>query len=174
MNKDNLKAIFAIRNMVTNKVLIAGTTHFGVRKADYRHRLKKGTFANQGLQADWNAYGEKNLEFSILETVNSDNQLVKKERLYLTQYIGNCYNIKLEKETYRHNLVSFTFDRRSLVHRGEKNGMAELNESQTKAFLFMMNSERYTYAQLAPLFKVSIAHLKNIALKNSWKHIEVA
>lgn len=73
-----------------------------IRKYEHFSKLRKNKHCNNHLQKAWNKYGEKNFEFSILETFvfpSNYTSVIKAEYLtsrevYLIQLLFACYNIK--------------------------------------------------------------------------------
>jgi hypothetical protein len=61
--------VYAIKNLVTGRVLVAGSTD--VQGALNRHRfeLRQGTHRNKLLSEDWALHGEPNFCFEVLDVV---------------------------------------------------------------------------------------------------------
>jgi hypothetical protein len=65
----NRAGVYAIRNQITGRALVAGSTN--VQGALNRHRfeLKHGLHRNARLAQDWLEHGESNFLFDILDTL---------------------------------------------------------------------------------------------------------
>jgi hypothetical protein len=61
--------VYAIRNLVTGRVLVAGSGD--VQGALNRHRfeLRQGTHRNRLLRQDWSQHGESSFTFEVLDMV---------------------------------------------------------------------------------------------------------
>lgn len=62
--------VFAIRNLVTGKMLIDQSTHLTGALNRHRTELKLGSHRNKALMADWRAHGEAGFAFEVLEQVD--------------------------------------------------------------------------------------------------------
>ena len=67
--KDNPPAmgVFAIRNMVSGKVLIGVSLNVPGSLNRARFELTRGTHRNQELQSDWNTLGADQFRFEVLD-----------------------------------------------------------------------------------------------------------
>ena len=95
MNK-NISVIYAIKNILKNRIYIGSTCHSEDRKQEHFRDLNNNKHANAYLQADYNICGNENFIFEILEEVLSDGLLCEREQTYIDQYYDkqeNCYNI---------------------------------------------------------------------------------
>jgi hypothetical protein len=61
--------VYAIRNLVTGRALVAGSTN--VQGALNRHlfELRQGTHRNRLLNQEWSLHGESSFNFEVLDTV---------------------------------------------------------------------------------------------------------
>ena len=61
--------VYAIRNLVTSRALVAGSTN--VQGALNRHRfeLRQGTHRNRLLSQEWSLHGESSFSFEVLDMV---------------------------------------------------------------------------------------------------------
>ncbi len=69
LNKTFPMGVFQIRNKTNGKVFIEGSINLDAIWNRHRTQLKWGGHPNAGLQKDWNAMGEDNFVFEILETI---------------------------------------------------------------------------------------------------------
>ena len=67
--------VYAIRNLVTGRVLVAG--NMNVQGALNRHRfeLRRGTHRKALLSQEWSLYGESNFNFEVLDMVKPREDL---------------------------------------------------------------------------------------------------
>lgn len=84
MSKTTLKVIYQITNIKNNKIYIGSSSDFSSRKRKHLSELRRGLHGNVHLQSAWDYYGEENFEFSILEEVGSDEDLLIREQHYFT------------------------------------------------------------------------------------------
>jgi hypothetical protein len=61
--------VYAIRNLVTGRALVAGSAN--VQGALNRHRfeLRQGTHLNRLLREEWSLHGESSFHFEVLDVV---------------------------------------------------------------------------------------------------------
>ncbi|EHQ90187.1 GIY-YIG nuclease family protein [Desulfosporosinus youngiae] len=71
--------VYQITNNINNKVYIGRSNDIERRWKDHIRQLNKGTHNNQGLQNDWNKYGEGNFAFEIIKLC--DEKELKYEEL---------------------------------------------------------------------------------------------
>ena len=94
--------IYAIRNLVTDRVYIGATGCFFDRHAHHNGALRHNKHTNQLMQADWNAVGEKNFKFEMLISFRYTyfkpnciyrDELNELELEYWRAHKHNCYNL---------------------------------------------------------------------------------
>jgi group I intron endonuclease len=91
-----LSGIYAIVNLTNGKLYVGSAVHFARRFRQHLHDLRHGKHRNQVLQASFEKHGESSFAFTLLELVQSKEQLVQVEQGYLDQFFdgkNNCYNI---------------------------------------------------------------------------------
>jgi hypothetical protein len=62
--------VYAIRNLVTGRALISGSTNVQGVLNRHRFELRQGTHRNQQLSQDWSLHGESSFSFEVLDMVN--------------------------------------------------------------------------------------------------------
>lgn len=72
-------AIYQIKNLINNKIYIGSSVDVVDRWREHKRSLKKSSHHSTHLQRSWNKYGEKNFEFSLIEIVDNQQQLLEKE-----------------------------------------------------------------------------------------------
>ena len=83
--------VFQIKNIANGKVLLGSSLNLEGPLNSHRFMLTTGSHRNKALQNEWNAYGEKNFVFEILETVkvtddpnfNLNDELILLEEIWL-------------------------------------------------------------------------------------------
>ena len=83
--------VFQIKNVANGKVLLGSSLNLEGPLNSHRFMLTTGSHRNKALQNEWNAYGEKNFVFEILETVkvtddpnfNLNDELTLLEEIWL-------------------------------------------------------------------------------------------
>lgn len=83
--------VFQIKNIANGKVLLGSSLNLEGPLNSHRFMLTTGSHRNKALQNEWNAYGEKNFVFEILETVkvtddpnfNLNDELTLLEEIWL-------------------------------------------------------------------------------------------
>jgi DNA-directed RNA polymerase subunit RPC12/RpoP len=61
--------VYAIRNLVTGRVLVAGSTNVHAVLNRHRFELRQGTHRNPLLKQDWSLHGESSFNFDVLDMV---------------------------------------------------------------------------------------------------------
>lgn len=89
--------VYQIRNLQNNKVYIGSTNCFNRRKDEHFTNLRNNHHVNPHLQYAFNKYGEENFIFEILEHVDEEDNLIKREQFWF-DVINPCnesvgYNI---------------------------------------------------------------------------------
>jgi group I intron endonuclease len=98
-----MMGIYQIENKINNKVYIGSSVDIIKRWADHVKNLKYGTHTNYKLQKDYKTYGISVFSFSVLEIVESKNDLFDIEQTYLDSLdINSNYNI-LSYSTWKYN-----------------------------------------------------------------------
>lgn len=91
--------IYKLLNKINNKVYIGQTIRtLNERIGEHRRDFKNNKSANQYLLNAFNKYGWDNFEFTVIDTVQTIEELNEKEISYINQYKSNNrtfgYNIK--------------------------------------------------------------------------------
>lgn len=75
-----LKGVYKITNIVNNKFYIGSTSvTFKSRLKDHLSQLRRDIHTNIYLQEDWNIFGEDSFEFSIIEILESSEEILNCE-----------------------------------------------------------------------------------------------
>jgi hypothetical protein len=61
--------VYAIRNLVTGRVLVGGSTNVQGVLNRHRFELRQGTHRNPGLSEEWSLHGESSFNFEVLDMV---------------------------------------------------------------------------------------------------------
>jgi len=87
--------IYAIENMITEKIYIGQTNDIKKRRREHKWYLENNQHFNIHLQNSWNKYGSENFIFKLIEKC-SENELNKKEIFYMGKYseTTELYNLK--------------------------------------------------------------------------------
>ena len=86
--------IYQILNTVNGKVYIGSAKNIKNRWDRHTSSLKRNGRDNTHLQNAYNKYGEDAFEFSIIEYVEDENDLLAREQFYIDSYDwDNLYNI---------------------------------------------------------------------------------
>ena len=118
--------IYKIVNKVNNNYYVGRTSNFHVRWRTHRLKLRENRHDNQHLQNAWNLYGENAFEFTIVELIDKNIELLKQsEDRYIVKFmddrkrgINDCYNKSdqsgggLQSEVHRIQLKNFATGRK--------------------------------------------------------------
>lgn len=89
----NLKGIYKITNLINNKVYIGSSNNLKQRLRQHKSFLKLNQHCNKHLQTSYNKYSSKNFSFNILEIIDDETLLDKKEQYYINLF-DSTNNIK--------------------------------------------------------------------------------
>lgn len=89
---NQISCIYSISNLLNNKFYIGSTISFINRKANHLSQLKNNRHFNNHLQNDYNKCGKDNFVFDIVESVENEFFLIKREQWYL-DFFNPEYNI---------------------------------------------------------------------------------
>lgn len=112
--------IYQIKNTENGKVYVGSAVNIKQRWRTHKSDLNSSKHHSGKLQNAWNKYGESCFEFSILEYVQSKNDLVSREQEWMSNLnaagengynisptAGNCLGVKHSDETKKkHSLAS--------------------------------------------------------------------
>lgn len=93
------KGVYCITNTENNKIYIGSTLDsFRIRWRKHIQKLRNNTHPNSHLQNAFNKYGENKFQFSIIEIIDNDDEILEKEKEYIRNK-GCCdrllgYNIE--------------------------------------------------------------------------------
>lgn len=89
-----VKGIYQIKNKITEKLYVGSSSNIGLRWQSHIQELMCGNHVNSKIQDDFNKYGLTSFEFSILDIITNNNNLLKVEQKYLnTIDFESNYNI---------------------------------------------------------------------------------
>ncbi len=99
INDDRRSGVFAITNLVTGKMYIGKAFDLRGRWSIYFSSLRKGTFCNKEMQADFDDFGAELFEIEVIEYCNTET-LEEMKQYYIDFYtsIGKkLYNWDIRK-----------------------------------------------------------------------------
>jgi len=136
--------IYEVKNSVTEKRYIGQTKNIQGRKREHLSNLKYKQHYNKELQKDFNKYGERNFQFSVIEKVLEENanerekywiKSLKERDLSYNVYNGGASDNKhLSLEAWKNCVLS---------HIGKKHKMSTIEK--------MKKSQRARFDKIAKL-----------------------
>lgn len=78
--------IYKIKFKNSHRIYIGSTSNFNKRKTWHTSFLRRNKHSNRFLQRAWNKYGEDDFEISILETLDSTENIETKEKYWIDFY----------------------------------------------------------------------------------------
>jgi len=81
--------IYAIINIVDQKLYIGSAVQARRRKQEHLSRLRNGNHCNTHLQGAYNKYGEENFKFVVLNKVSNIKELDKYEQIWIDTFDFN-------------------------------------------------------------------------------------
>lgn len=195
MAKKKICGIYCIENMVNNHKYIGQSIDIKQRFYDHKSRLKNNKHSNEHLQNAWNAYGEENFQFYIIELCNVD-KLDELECYYISLYHSNThengYNIEhggsskqiVSEETKRkisEHHADVSGDKNpfygGLLTSGEDNGRCILSEDAAREikryFADGHTPIRGEIKTLAKKYGVNYCVISHIKYGQTWKWLEI-
>lgn len=93
--KEQIAAIYIIRNKVNNKIYVGSTDHLKKRWSAHRHLLENKKHHSKHLQSAYNKHGKENFLFEIYKKVNENELLVEEQKALdcLKPFGKNGYNV---------------------------------------------------------------------------------
>lgn len=100
LKKNKLVGVYEVVNTINGMRIIGSSVDIIRRWSNYKSKLKKGTYGNQGLQQAFNKHGLDKFEFNVLEIVSNKADLFTREQFYQSEYEEDeLYNIRGIKNT---------------------------------------------------------------------------
>lgn len=110
----NDKAIYGIKNKITNKVYIGSTIHIQRRLLKHFNELFHNRHRTKLLQEEFNKYGFDSFEIIIYSTDDNIDLIKKEKEIQIFIGIDNLYNEKISgywiTEEYRQKLANASKD----------------------------------------------------------------
>ena len=82
-HNDKIGGIYKITNKINNKFYVGSTNYFYGRWKSHINDLNGNRHTNRYLQNSFNKYGKDNFEFSILEIIDDENNLIIREQYWM-------------------------------------------------------------------------------------------
>lgn len=123
--------IYAIINIVDQKLYIGSAVQARRRKQEHLSRLRNGNHCNTHLQGAYNKYGEENFKFVVLNKVSNIKEIDKYEQIWIDTFDFNkqLYNFcKVAGNTTGRVVTEETRKKISEKNRGKK--MSEENKKR--------------------------------------------
>ena len=77
------KGIYKILNLINNKVYVGSAINLNSRKNQHFSDLRLNKHVNNHLQYTYNKHGECNLKFIIIEYLDNNEELIKREQYWM-------------------------------------------------------------------------------------------
>ena len=110
----NGKAVYGIKNIITNKVYIGATKHLQLRLLKHFNELFHNRHRTKKLQEDFNKYGFDSFKIIVYYSGSDINLLEEEKQKQISIGIDNLYNEKISgywiKEEYRKQLANVSKD----------------------------------------------------------------
>lgn len=195
INKES--GIYAIKNLINNKMYIGSTKNFRLRYNKHYFELVAGKHPSKHLLSSFNKHGKDSFNFEVLEVIkissfsnkeSFEKYIIERENFFINKYRTNekkfGYNLRLAAETNRgikhaedaltkvkgKKLSQETKNKMSKSRIGEKHHSAILKEKDIKLIKLLLNAG-FRNRNIANYFKVSKSIVNDIKNNGAWKHI---
>lgn len=107
MGRRIVSGIYQIKNLINGHIYIGSSDNIKNRWSSHKHYLNRNSHHSHYLQNAWNKYGVENFEFSVLEYVSIEYNLLEIEQYYIDwmnpdynmcQIAGSVKGIKFSEE----------------------------------------------------------------------------
>jgi len=103
IQKNGKPCIYCIENLINGKLYIGSAIGHYRRKGQHFYMLRRNIHWNSHLQSAYNKYGEENLDFKVLEFIETLLDLSEKETFWIKKLNSTNrefgYNIRIDCET---------------------------------------------------------------------------
>jgi group I intron endonuclease len=122
-----MQGIYQIKNVITGKVYVGSSSGIKGRWSNHKSDLSRGVHDNSMLQRSYNKHGFEAFEFSILETVSNEADLIEREQHWI-----DC--LQAANRDHGYNLSPLAGSTRGRKHTEEsKRKMSEAKKGQPSA-----------------------------------------
>ncbi len=83
MSRDEIAAVYVIRNTANGKVYVGSSANVKERLRTHRKQLRANRHPNAHLQSAWQAYGESSFSFEVVEKVSDYSSLIQREQAWM-------------------------------------------------------------------------------------------
>ena len=126
---NKIGGIYQIKNIINNKIYVGSTKYFYGRFKQHINELIKNKHANRYLQNSFNKYGENNFEFSILEIIDNEDELISREQYWIDSL----------------NSINPTIGYNMMPNAGRNSGIKRTEETKKKLSESKMGSKNPMY-----------------------------
>jgi group I intron endonuclease len=188
--------IYAIKNIVTNKIYIGQSMDVQRRWKNHKKDLISNKHANKKMQRSFNKYGSENFEFYMLEVCSLES-LSLKEQKWIDSYLKSNllnFNLQVEENNFRGKKhLASTKKYMSKIKKGKYEGKnnpnyGKLQSKETKLKMLLNRPKKLTVEdvlkikelllkrdlsdeEIAQLFDVSRNTITRICNGTRWFHI---
>jgi group I intron endonuclease len=164
--KRKVAGIYWIKNLINGKIYVGSTICFKKRFREHKKYLKEKAHKNLHLQNAWNKYGEENFIFEVLEKLENNDELIKREQFFIDKLnpeynickiAGNCLGVKRTEETKN-------------KYSGENHYFTKLNwEKVNRIRTEYLGTKNITILKLSEKYNVSYFAIASILQNKYWK-----
>jgi group I intron endonuclease len=115
-----MRGVYTITNISTGKVYVGSAVNVRRRWETHRRELRRGAHPNRYLQSSWNAHGEPEFSFVLVESVEESTDLVSREQWWLDvlQSADRAHGYNISPTAYSILGYRFSDEQRANVSRG--------------------------------------------------------
>jgi len=127
-----IKAVYCIKNVITNDLYIGSTTNFKTRVRQHRWKLKNKKHPSKLLQNHYLTQQENEFQFIILEIIENANDLLVREQYFMDSLESNYNTAKKAGSNLGVKHSDETRKKLSIIGIGNKNGTGTIWKEEAK------------------------------------------
>ena len=176
MKKIKVCGVYAIRHTPSGRMYVGSSVNVAARQRQHFSDLRHGRHPNIYLQRSFKKHGEKEFEWVLLETMQSDESLKNKEEKWIkdleTLSTQKGYNIASDTTAPRRGMKVSEQTRKRMSESlcGEKHPLAIMTQEKIEE-VFNLHNNGYTQIEIGRIVGTDNSNVSLILRGMAWKHL---